>query len=160
MTPDGLETLTRRLAELDPPPDPAPLWTLSGIALVVVLGLLLTALQLIRRRRRLRPGRSPRDAATEALALLDELEQQWRGGEIDATRLGFRLATVVRMGLELNRLDPEPPAGLEEEAAAWRALHHRLHRLRYRDGAAEPIDPALFETIRHLLGKGRGGPPC
>ncbi len=152
-----LTRLTRQLADIDMPDEPAN-WLLSpGVALVtvVVLAVALSSIQIIRRRRPGPASNSPQSLHPQLLEKLSRLEADWRAGRIDDQVTAFRLATLIRQALRLNQLTAEPPPGLPLDEAAWRTLYLRLHRLRYRaSGEPNPvdaIDTSLFRQIRAII---------
>ncbi len=150
-TPEQLALITRELADIDLPaaPDWGPLYLV--IALLLAVTILATALQLRHRRRQLTPHTVGDEGRHHALARLAELESNWRNHSCDPQTLGFRLATTLRLGLKLNRLDPEPPLATIDKAA-WQQLYQRLYQLRYGYPAdAGLIDQELFEQIGRYI---------
>ncbi len=148
-----LARLTRQLADIDMPAEPAS-WLLSPgvvMAAVVVLAIVLSSAQIIGRRRPRRKTASPRSSRHQLLEKLSQLEADWQSGRIDDQIAAFRLATLIRQTLHLNQLTAEPPADFPLDEAVWRALYLHLHRLRYRADKAETLDSGLFRQIRAII---------
>ncbi len=145
------------LADIQPPPaPPLPSWTNLGNSLGT--GLLLLALgaaalfgliAVMRRRRR-----SP---ARQALRRLRTLEREWRQGTCPPRQAAYRLATLLRLGLELDSLHvPRGERGHSDRKSLahtdeWRALLSRLDELRYAPRPRQSLTPALFQAARRWL---------
>lgn len=66
----------------------------------------------------------------EAIRRLAALRMQWEEGAIADREAAYQLCALLRIGLGLERLNPDnPPIGLDAEA--WREWHGELQRARY-----------------------------
>ncbi len=145
---DTLATLAD--IELPAPPDWWPLITLAA-ALLVVAGAILfrTATRRQTHSVAVAPA-SGDDSAREALGRLEQLQQEWASGALDAHAAAYRLATLLRLGLGLPQLHPAaPPTGLDTEL--WRNTLALLHELRYAPAPAQTLTPETFTRARHWL---------
>lgn len=157
-----------RLADIELPA--APEWGLLPLlpVIAVTIGVMIWMIVRYRARRRSRaaatPGPVPAPNAPEssrplqqqALTRLDELQQAWRAGTLDDREAGYRLGTLLRRGLALNRLDETPPVAGDDDIEEWRSLVDDLAALRYRP-RHPPLTAALFAQARDLLARGDGG---
>lgn len=140
------------LADIELPPAPdatAPL--LAALVLVAIVAATVAALHLVRRRRparRASSGVRP-TPAVEAAARLAGLEAAWRDGRITDREAAYRLCTLLRLGLGLQRLDAaRPPAGIGAEG--WSEHLRVLERLRYGSGGPK-LDAAAFREAHAWL---------
>lgn len=141
--------------ELPVPPEwPSPiLLMLAVLAVAVALAALLSW-----QRRGAAPGQAPAPQAPrlavgqQALQRLTALEAAWSAGAIDDREAGFRLCTLLRLGLGLAQIDgARPPAGVDQ--GRWRDFVARLSEIRYRPVHA-PVTASLFEQARGWLAPG------
>lgn len=96
--------------------------------------------------RRRRAAHAPERAA---LRQIMAAERAWRAGEIDARTSAYRLATAVRLGLELPQLAPgQPPHGIDERA--WREWLDALAAVRYRRDAGAWSENCFAQARRWL----------
>jgi len=149
-SPEQLALISKQLADIDmpPPPDWGPTYLVIGLLFIITL--IATALQLRHRYRQQHTTGVKAAPRHYALTRLEELETSWRTGHCDPQTVGFRLATTLRLGLGLTRLDITPP--IEVDPDEWRQLYQTLYQLRY----TSPVDPALinqalFDQARHYL---------
>lgn len=144
------QALLQGMADIDLPP--APDWQPWLLTLIALIMLAASALLLWRRRRKAVPLPAVGDHCAEhsAIEVLRALRQRWRGGDIDTRETAYRIATVLRRGLMLRRLQPQaPPATVS--AAEWQALLAHLAALRYRPQCNAAIDETLFARIEAIL---------
>ena len=127
--------LLQRLADIEPPPPPAghPLLFSAGLALIL-LGLLWIG-------RRMRRPLPPRRAA---LRRLRQLERQWREGQWNDRETAYRLAAILRLGLE------DGPS-CASRAQEWQHLMTQLAALRYPSTPRGAVSEALFHSARRCL---------
>lgn len=151
------------LADIEVPAPPE--WgaaALAGLLLILVAAAIGAAAW-----HRLRRGQVPATAGTppvrlspaaEALVRLDALQEHWRAGGVDDREAGYRLCTLLRIGLTLPALDPSvPPAGIPRPEE-WRRCLQRLQRLRYA-ARGETLAAEAFELARLWLASTREAAP-
>lgn len=143
------------LADIELPAAPDGAEPLAAALVLLVLVVATVALVRLMRRRRRAPdapaARGPVPAA-EALARLDALESAWHAGEVAHREAGYRLCTIVRIGLGLPRLDPAcPPPGVSP--GEWAIPVRDLERLRYAPSGSD-LDASVFDRARAWLGRG------
>ncbi len=146
-TTTDLQLLTQRLADIEPPPavDWLPVWWLGA----GLLALLLVLFAVYRTRRHTAP-RLRIDPRRQALSELAELQTH-----APAPReCAYRLAAILRRGLQLSQLDEPPPAHIDPQQ--WQALLRKLSQLRYQTASAELIDQHDLKQIETWL----RGTPC
>ncbi|MBI5451724.1 MAG: hypothetical protein HY940_10255 [Gammaproteobacteria bacterium] len=134
-----------QLADLDLPVAPA-VWPLVLAITLLILALLLLWWFIWQRKH----STLPTPVTHSALAVIQQIRQQWQLGAIDPREAAYRLATALRLGLNLSRLQADaPPPRLP--AAQWRAALQRLDALRYPTQSGGDIDDGLFDLITGLL---------
>ncbi len=140
------DTLLEKMADVDmpAPPDWTPAWliVLTGITLVTALILYIYA------RRIRRPHRNTHPDARQAM---QQTQQQWRNGEIDARETAYRITTILRLHLGLPALSPDvAPAGIHQHT--WREMITLLSALRYKKNTADhSLNETLFDQAHAVL---------
>lgn len=131
--------LLQRLADIEPPP--APDW--HPLLLTGAIFLVLALLPLVWRFARRTPA--PRRTALQRLR---QLERQWRQGCCSERETAYRLAAILRLGLELEslRTTSEPARGRE-----WQQFIEQLDELRYRPQSTGRLSTELFHKARRWL---------
>lgn len=144
-----LTSLTAQLADIQLPPEPTlwP-WYLGG---AIALTLLITAAWLTLRRTRSNGRTTHQRSSQEALQRLEQLHGEWRQQQIDDQRAAFRLANLLRLGLNLPQLTAETPPQLSPDAALWRQTIEHLQQLRYRNQSPIKLDHSVFDHARRWL---------
>ena len=130
MNSEELKEITQQLADVELPP--APDWQPLTIAAAVVIAAILLAAIVIRLRSRRKNSNNASDTRREALHQLQLLQQQWQQNEVDDRDTAYRLATLLRLGLELNQLTDTPPPALANKQQQWQERVRLLTRLRYQ----------------------------
>lgn len=143
MNRDGIVTAMADIA-LPPAPDWRPI---IAVAALVVLTLALAGWVALRRRAR----RAPAPDQAEAVARLDRLRQAWLDRELDEREAGYRLATLLRLGLGLHQLRPEGPPPACGDTREWADTVALLQRLRYRRHPDTALSREVFERARRWL---------
>lgn len=88
---------------------------------------------------------------------LERLAAQWQVNALSPRELAYRLATLLRLGLQLPQLEAAPPATIRSETHRWPGLIEDLAALRYRPEATLALNPELVPVIRTWLREARGG---
>ncbi len=152
MIADSAALATLADIELPIPPE-APSLVLLVLTVLAVAAVI--AILLLWQRRGAAPGHAPEaepsrlPVGQQALQRLAALEAAWSAGRINDREAGFRLCTLLRLGLGLAQIDgARPPAGVDD--GRWRAFVSRLREIRYRPYHA-PVTAALFEQARDWL---------
>jgi hypothetical protein len=136
-----------RLADIEMLPPPSAPGGAGVVALAIIaVAALIWYLRKARSKESAPVARAPHQ---EALQRLDALRAEWLHGAIDDREAAYRLCTLLRIGLGLERLDPEQaPVGLEAET--WRSWHLDMQRARY-PASGHPLTEALFATAASWL---------
>lgn len=144
-----LESLTAQLADIQLPPEPTlwP-WYLGG---AIVLTLLITTARLMLRRTRSNGRVTYQRSSQEALQRLEQLHGEWQQQQIDDQRTAFRLANLLRLGLNLPQLTIETPSQLSPDSALWRQAIEHLQQLRYQNQSSIKLDHTIFDHARRWL---------
>ena len=120
----------------------------TGILVLIVVLLSLTA-WLIRRRSR-RPSAQAATTADDAMQQFELLQQDWHERRIDSREAAFRLATVLRLGLNLAQLPLRPPTPAIDKPQ-WHRTIETLNALRYPPTLTQTLTDDLFSNIRQIL---------
>lgn len=144
-----LESLTAQLADIQLPQEPQlwP-WYLGG---ALLFALILAAVQMVWRRRRVVADHNYRPSPREALRQLEQLQHEWQQQQIDDQRTAFRLATILRLGLHLPQLTLEAPSQLRAETSRWRQIIAQLQQLRYHRHPETKLDQSIFDHVHRWL---------
>ncbi|MBI3773757.1 MAG: DUF4381 family protein [Gammaproteobacteria bacterium] len=144
-----LESLTVQLADIQLPSEPIlwP-WYLGGI---IALTLLLTVARLSFRQRRANTQTIHQHSSQEALQRLKQLHDEWQAQQIDDQRAAFRLANLLRLGLNLPQLTAEVPPQLMFDAELWQKTIEQLQQLRYHNQPIIKLDHSVFDHARRWL---------
>lgn len=144
-----LESLTAQLADIQLPPEPTlwP-WYIGG---AIVLALSITVARLTLRQTRSRQRTTHQHTSEEALQRLEQLHREWQQQRVDDQRAAFRIANVLRLGLNLPQLTTEAPPQLLFDAALWRQTIEQLQRLRYQHQPSTTLDHSVFDHARRWL---------
>lgn len=146
------QQLSARLADIELPPQP-DWWPLIG-TLAAVTGLaLFLGLWWWRRAPTARLAATP-----EAIRRLDQLQRDWQGGALETREAAYQLATLLRLGLGLRQLGPQPPPHLAEEQPQWQGTLKLLEQLRYRPASPARLTEQTFAQVRAWLEQ--GARPC
>jgi len=150
MNSEELKTITQQLADVELPP--APDWQALVIAaIVVVVALLLAVAVIYLRSRRKHSGKVP-DSTSEALHQLQLLQLAWQQQKINDHDAAYRLATLLRLGLELNQFTETPPPSLINQQPQWQALLQQLTQLRYTPANHHnPLTADAFTQVERWL---------
>ncbi len=150
MNSDELRTVTQQLADVELPP--APDWQpLIVAAIVVVIALLLAVAVIYLHSRRKHSGNGS-DATREALHQLQQLQLEWQQQKVDDHDAAYRLATLLRLGLELNQLSETPPPSLTDQKTQWQMLLQQLAQLRYTaTNSHQPLTTDAFSQVEQWL---------
>lgn len=137
--------------ELPAAPEWNPLTLLLPLLLAITVIVVIAGLYLARRRGQAHISTTtPLSLRQQALVRLDDLQQAWRAGTIDDRETGYRLGTLLRRGLALNRLEATPPAAVDDRPADWRRLVEHLEAIRYHP-QYPPLTAAIFDQARAWL---------
>ena len=145
MNSEELQTIKQQIADVELPPQPdwQPLVT---TIIVVTIAVVLAALVIRLRSRRKGPNKIS-DTKREAIYQLQKLHRQWQAHEVDDHDAAYRLATLLRLGLELSQLTDTPPSKLQIEQNQWRDTIQLLTRLRYQQSGTEKSVNLSSETF-------------
>jgi len=143
-----------QLADIDVParlPEQLDL-TLLGISIGGLTIALVIAYVIWRKKNKTpQPTNTP---TTRALNRLDTVEHQWQQGKLDARQTAYQLATLLRLGLNLNQLASYQSNS--EDKIQWTTTLKVLDALRYSNNNPLTIDQQIFGQIRAWLTHANG----
>ncbi len=142
----ALKNIGPQLADIEPPAE-AEIWPWY-IALLIIASLFIAAARLAQMKRHRHQNKPPLTPAEMALERLAELEQQ----NNDSRTTAFRLATILRLGMELQQLTEQPPTDLAPELhEQWQRVIQQLSHLRYQSTPTNNPDSLPYQQIEALL---------
>lgn len=134
-----------RLADIELPAPPHWQPWITGMAVAVTVIAVASGLGIYLWRRRREKAVSPTQGA---LAQIDALLSDWRGGRLDDREASYRLAALLRLGLGLEQLDVHCPATLAGDKQQWGRTVAALQRLRYEQAPAVTLQEEEFARIK------------
>ncbi len=149
-----------RLADIVPPPEPVALSVgdaapVSVLAIVIMLaGASLLAWTLRRQRRRLAQD-GARASSVAALEQLRTVRAAWTAQRLSERDTAYRLAVILRRGLDLRQLEVTAPPGIDPQT--WQDTLNLLDHWRYRapatrtHAAQQRLPTSLFEQVERWL---------
>lgn len=146
-----------QLADVDLPLPPQWMPWLVALISLVMIGIFLVWLAL-------RLARTPRQAGAEHTIAanpeqaLEQLLSQWHRNEISAREMAYRLATLLRLGLQLPQLESRPPGCIASHRERWPKLIRDLSAMRYQSVANRELHPEVLPLIRTWLREARARP--
>lgn len=153
MNPEPISQLAD--VELPLPPDWTP-WLVAGAALICIGAILFwLALRLVRTPR---TGLHQNDIATSPEQEWERLFGQWQGNEVPAREMAYRVATLLRLGLELPQLDTQPPACIVSYRERWPELMRELAAMRYQHTPSYRLHSDIVAVVRTWLQEARTRP--
>lgn len=151
MNSDELKEITQQLADVAMPP--APEWHLviiAATAMLVVVILLSIGVIYLRSRRKKTGVIS--DSSRAAIYQLQLLQHKWQRQEINDHDAAYQLATLWRLGLDLNQLIETPPPALMDQQPQWQELLQQLTQLRYSQTKSKtPFTADAFTKVEAWL---------
>lgn len=144
------EPALTQLADVELPFAPTWLDLAPYVGIVFVMSIVLAAALLLWRRRTPRTAHEPLTALDE-FERLRQLEQQ---AALAPRELAYRLAGLLRVGLNLVQLDDHCPAALAEHQSDWSRIVRALTAARYQADAILPLSDADFLIMRAWLQRG------
>lgn len=140
-----------QLADILPPPAPGGMgWLLPVIGFAVIVA----ALVLVWFVKRHRPGK-PALPVREAQQRLAMLRAAWQARTFSDREAAYRLAAVLRLGLNLPQLTPRIRPRVVDDEALWRETLTQLQVLRYREQAPLTLPPHCFDRAERWLAAAR-----
>lgn len=143
-----------QLADVELPLPPNWLPWLAAMAGAVTLGILLWWLAFRFRRPPRQPG-TRHAVAVDPEQELERLLSRWHRSEISTREMAYRLAAVLRLGLQLPQLDSQPPACIASYRERWTELVRDLSAMRYQSVAERELHPDVLPLIRTWLREAR-----
>jgi hypothetical protein len=137
-----------QLADILPPPAPGgPDWMLLVLVGIVCV-LAAAVLVWLWKKRHAQRINSP---AREARRRLATLRSAWQSRTLSDREAAYRLATLLRLGLDVPQLSAQLCPRAVEDDASWRETLEQLHALRYRDQAGLSLSSQCFERAARWL---------
>lgn len=150
MNPEPISQLAD--VELPLPPDWTP-WLAAGTAMLCIGAILFwLALRMVRTPQR---GLRQQDIATSPEQELERLLSQWHGNQLSAREMAYRVATLLRLGLELPQLDAQPPACIVSYRERWPELIRSLAAMRYQPTPPGSLHSDMVVVVRTWLQEAR-----
>lgn len=138
------DEMISRLADIVPPTPPAWDQYLPAVMTIAVLALLVGAWWMLRYARSRQRSLRLHTARHDARSKLAALEAEWRAGLLTDRAAAYRLATVLRLGLDLTQLTPGTHHPAVNDHATWSETVNLLQQLRYHPRPQHRLTPAIF----------------
>ncbi|NOY72746.1 MAG: hypothetical protein GXP14_10270 [Gammaproteobacteria bacterium] len=82
---------------------------------------------------------------------LDDVIDQHQSTSINQREAAFRIATVLRLSLNLSQLTLQAPDALQHEQTLWHKTIQQLEQLRYQHHCDTPLSPELIQQVRRWI---------
>ncbi len=119
------------------------------IFIIIASGLLLTLItwRIIKRK----PSPQATSETMNAEQALNEVIAQHQSTSINQREAAFRIATVLRLSLNLPQLTLQAPDTLQHEQTLWHKTIQQLEQLRYQHRCDTPLSPELIQQVRRWI---------
>lgn len=141
------EPVLTQLADVELPFAPTWLNLAPYLGIMVAMVIVLAAALLLWRRRTPRTAHEP----LSVLAEFERLRQPEQQAALTPRELAYRLAGLLRVGLNLSQLDDHCPAALAEHQSDWSRIVRALTAARYHADAMLPLSADDFHIMRTWL---------
>jgi len=135
------------LADIELPNEPS--WY-SEIILVIIASSLLLSLIVWRIMKR-KPLRQTQFETISPEQVFNDIIAQHQSTKINQREAAFRIATVLRLSLNMPQLTLQAPDILQHEQTLWRKTIQQLEQLRYQHNGDAPLSPELTQQVRRWI---------